>query len=263
MVWEEKDQFQEIAKQIETGDHSHVIAVGGDGTVNAVAACLVGKNKVLGIIPAGSGNGLARSLGISMDPSKAIQEMAAASAVYIDFGLVNNRPFFCTSGIGFDARIGALFSNSKRRGLFSYISITLKELFLYRAESYEIRMNDDIFVRKAFLLTVANAGQYGNDFYIAPEAKMSDGLFHLVILKPFSVFTVFGILFRILNKEAHLSPYIETHSASNIFVKRLHAGSIHFDGEPVQDEKEIRFNIQVRALKVLTGANYRQEANID
>lgn len=263
IVWEDKEHFEKIASTIANGDHTHVVAVGGDGTVNAVAACLINSDKILGIIPAGSGNGLARSLGISMDPAKAILEMAESNIVEIDSGLVNNRPFFCTSGIGFDARIGALFAGSKKRGLISYVGITLKELFLYRAESYEIRFDDKIIVRKAFLMTVANAGQYGNDFYIAPEAKMTDGLLHLVILKPFSVFSVFGILRRILKKEAHRSRYIETYSATNIKVKRLSAGSIHFDGEPVLEQKEVNFSLQAVSLNVVIGKNFVITTNLN
>ena len=261
IVWENKHDFKSIETIIRTGEHSHVIAVGGDGTVNAVAAALVGTTKILGIIPAGSGNGLARSLGISMNPQKAVIEMATAQEVVIDCGNVNGQSFFCTSGIGFDARIGALFASSTKRGLISYVRITIAELFAYRAQEYTITIDGLTITRKAFLLTVANAGQYGNDFYIAPQAQLSDGYLNLVILRPFTPLTVFGILRRILKREAHMSKYIETYRAKEISVKRVGADSIHFDGEPKQELPEVSFSVLPKAIHVITGSKYKPESN--
>lgn len=259
IVWENKHDFKSIETTIRNGEHSHVIAVGGDGTVNAVAAALVGTTKILGIIPAGSGNGLARSLGISMNPQKAVVEMAAANKVVIDCGEVNGQSFFCTSGIGFDARIGALFASSTKRGLLSYVRITIAELFAYRAQEYTITIDGLTIARKAFLLTIANAGQYGNDFYIAPQAQLNDGFLNLVILRPFTPFSVFGILRRILKREAHKSKYIETYRAKEISVRRSAADSIHFDGEPKQELSEVTFTILPKAIHVITGSNYKSE----
>src|SRR5690606_37071885 len=132
----------------------------------------------------------------------------------IDGGTVNNRFFFCTSGIGFDAHIGKLFASSEKRGLQSYVKITMQELLRYRAKNYTLKFDDKTIQRKAFLITVANAGQYGNDFYIAPEADLQDGKFHIAILKPFNIINVFGILAKILRRKAHLSRNIETYSTN-------------------------------------------------
>lgn len=263
VIWENKNDFSSIEQVIKNGNHSHVIAVGGDGTVNKVAACIVGSTKILGILPSGSGNGLARSMGISMDPAKAILEMALAKTVKIDVGKVNGQHFFCTSGVGFDARIGTLFAASKRRGLLSYIGITTKELFGYRAQEYELEIDSMTLKRKAFLITVANAGQYGNDFYIAPLAKLSDGQLNIAIFKPFHPFAVLGILRKFMKKQAHLSKYIESHRSSEIRIRRASNDSIHFDGEPKTEAAELHFTIEPSALNIITGKKYKKETLLD
>lgn len=263
IVWENKNDFSDIEKLIKQGEHSHVIAVGGDGTVNKVAACVVGTKKILGIVPAGSGNGLARSMGISMDPAKAIFEMAVAKTIQIDAAEVNGQFFFCTSGVGFDARIGHLFASSKRRGLLSYIGITTKELFRYRATEYELEIDKQRIKRKAFLVTVANAGQYGNDFYIAPLAKLSDGQLNVAIFKPFSALAVPGILRKFLRKEAHMSKYIESHRSNEITIYRSQPDSIHFDGEPKHEDKVLHYKVHPSALNIIVGKNYKKETVLD
>src|ERR1700739_2282313 len=149
-VWEEKNNFGEIQKQITSGKYDVVVAVGGDGTVNEVAKNLINTDIVFGIIPRGSGNGLARTLEIPMDTKKAIQRIETGDVRTIDSGLINDKNFFCTSGIGFDAHIGKLFVTSKKRGLSSYFKITTRELFNYRAKTYQISANGEILNLKAF-----------------------------------------------------------------------------------------------------------------
>jgi len=262
VVWENKNEFDKIEKILLNGEYTHAVAVGGDGTVNQVAKSIVNTDIVLCIIPAGSGNGLARTLGLSMKTKKVLKEIAESKRTTIDYGLVNGRPFFCTSGIGFDARIGSLFASSKKRGLMSYIKITLLELFKYRAKTYEIHVNNTVLQKKAFLITVTNAGQYGNDFYIAPEASITDGLFHIVILKPFNFFSAFGLLLKVLNGEANRSKLIETIVSDKIKVIRPGKDSIHFDGEPALENETITFENKAQSLKVVTGRNYRPSPDI-
>lgn len=257
VVWKDKDHFKEVLDILHSQDYTDAIAVGGDGTVNQVAKSLLGTNISLGIIPAGSGNGLARTLGISMEVEEAIRQIAKGNTVMIDHGTVNGIPFFCTSGIGFDAHIGNLFTKSVKRGLQSYIKITIAELFRYRAKEYSLTFNGQTIVRKAFLITVANAGQYGNDFYIAPEAKIHDGLFHVVILKPFNVFHLPGLMIKILSKKAHLSGRIETYVADSVTIKRELKDTIHFDGEPTIEGKEVIFENKTLSLSAIKGDNFK------
>lgn len=256
-TWKNKEHFEVIAKLLLSGEYTDAIAVGGDGTVNQVAKTILNTNIALGIVPTGSGNGLARTLGLSMNTQLVIRQIAAGRVLTIDSGMVNGIPFFCTSGVGFDARIGHLFAASVNRGLRSYIKITLLELFRYKAKNYTLIIDGKTIQKKAFLVTVANSGQYGNDFYIAPLASMQDGLFHIVILKPFNLFTVVPLFFKILNKKAHLSRYVETYLSSRVVIRREFEGEMHFDGEPTMQGTELVFEIKRNSLKVIVGEKFK------
>lgn len=255
-VWKDKDHFEEITAQLQNQGYTDAVAVGGDGTVNRVAKAILGTGVTLGIVPIGSGNGLARSLGLSMNIETVIRQIAAGRKALIDVGLVNGRPFLCTSGVGFDAHIGNLFATSVKRGLQSYVKITVAELFRYRAKTYTLRFNGQSITRKAFLITVANAGQYGNDFYIAPLASMQDGLFHVVVLKPFSPLHLPVMLAKILGRRAHTSTRIETFTTDRLTIEREGQDTIHYDGEPAVEGKEVHYSLQKEALAVLVGENF-------
>jgi len=257
VIWKDKDHFDEISELLLTQGYTDAIAVGGDGTVNHVAKTILKTNIRLGIVPIGSGNGLARSLGLSMKTEEVIQQIIAGRSTTIDHGKVNGIPFFCTSGIGFDAHIGDLFAKMIKRGLQGYVKITFRELFKYRAKTYTLEYNGQRIQRKAFLITVANAGQYGNDFYIAPQASMQDGMFHVAILKPFNFINVFGLLTKILLKKAHLSYSIETIVTNSLKITREKEDSIHFDGEPAFEGKEVVFENYPASLNVIIGDKFK------
>lgn len=256
VIWKDKDHFEEITSLLKSEGYTDAIAVGGDGTVNHVAKSILDTGIRLGIVPIGSGNGLARSLGLSTKIEEVIRQIAAGKTAFIDSGLVNRRPFFCTSGIGFDAHIGHLFATSVKRGLQSYVKITIRELFKYRAKSYTLLINGEEIKRKAFLITVANAGQYGNDFYIAPQASMQDGAFHVVILKPFNPLHLPLLMTRILSKKAHLSSRIETYVTNKLTILREGKDTIHFDGEPALEEKEVLYENRPASLSAIVGEKF-------
>lgn len=251
MMWNEKSGFPDLWEEVKQKQFDTAVAVGGDGTVNEVARAVSGTNLKLGIIPIGSGNGLARTLGISLKTHEAVETILQNKTRSIDCATINDRAFFCTSGLGFDAHIGNLFAKDKNRGLMGYVKITLKELFSYKPQQYRISLNGETFTRDAFLITFANAGQYGNDFYIAPEAKVDDGLLHVVVFKPFSLMMSPLIALRFLRKKAHQSHYIETFTAKEISVLRVKEGAIHFDGEPDETGHEINVKLVRSALNVL------------
>ncbi len=257
VIWKDKNHFKEVLDILHSQNYTDVVAVGGDGTVNQVAKSIVGTDIALGIVPAGSGNGLARSLGLSMKVEEVIKQIYNGKTVTIDNGTVNTIPFFCTSGIGFDAHIGNLFATSAKRGLQSYIKITFTQLFKYRAKNYTLKFNGEELKRKAFLITVANAGQYGNDFYIAPQANMQDGKFHIVILKPFNPFSVFGLFIKIMRNKAHLSKHIETYTANTLTITRDTKDTIHFDGEPAIADAEVIYDCKPKSLKVIVGDTFK------
>lgn len=256
IIWKDKDHFKEIVDTLKNGQFTDAVAVGGDGTVNQVAKSILNTNISFGIVPAGSGNGLARSLGISMKIEEAIQQIARGKTKLIDTGSVNGIPFFCTSGVGFDAHIGKLFASSVKRGLQSYVKITIREIFNYQPSKYIIEIDGNKIERDAFLITVANAGQYGNDFYIAPQAKLNDGLFHLVIFKPFSLLRGISTFFKVIQKRANESKLIETFTGKEIYISRSNPDSIHFDGEPETQGPHLHYKLAPLSLKVIVGDNF-------
>ncbi len=258
VIWKDKDHFKEVLDILHSNDYTDAIAVGGDGTVNRVAKSIIGTNIALGIVPAGSGNGLARTLGLSMNVEEVIKQIANGTKIKIDHGTVNDIPFFCTSGIGFDAHIGNLFATSKKRGLQSYVKITVRELLKYRSKEYLIKINGKELKRKAYLITVANAGQYGNDFYIAPQAKVNDGKFHVVVLKPFNFFSVFGILIKVLTGKANESKNIETYVSDQLIIERQWKDSIHFDGEPEFEGEKLKYMCHPQQLTVIIGEKFKE-----
>lgn len=253
VIWRDRNHFEEITSMLKTQGYTDAIAVGGDGTVNQVAKAILDTEIALGIVPAGSGNGLARSLGLSMRIEEVIQQIVAGGKVFIDTGLVNGIPFCCTSGVGFDAHIGNLFATSIKRGLKSYIKITFRELLKYKAKNYTLKFNGTDLKRKAFLITVANAGQYGNDFYIAPQANMQDGKFHVVVLKPFNILKVIGLMRRILSGKAYLSNSVETYETEHLVIEREAEDTVHFDGEPAMTHARVVYEMRPRSLKVIVG----------
>lgn len=240
-----------LAREAVTAGIQRIVAVGGDGTVNEIAKELIGSNTSLGIIPLGSGNGLARHLKIPMNTAKALELLNHAIVKKIDVGYMNSQAFFCTAGLAFDAHIGKIFSGMKGRGLMGYIKSVFREYFHYTSEEYEVELKGRKSRYRAFLITVANAGQYGNNVYIAPKADISDGLLDLCIVKSFSVFRLFSMAYRTLNRTVNKSRYTTTIQAKNFIIRRRNKGSYHIDGEPHEGGKEFTFEVKEKVLSVL------------
>ncbi len=242
----------EIAKRLVEEGVNYVIAVGGDGTVNEIASALVHSPVYFGIIPAGSGNGLARHLEIPMKTEDAIRLLLTARKTSIDYGIVNDKvKFFCTTGVGFDAHIGYQFSVAAKRGFLTYIKTTIKEYFSYKPIKYRLKSEGFKTKHKAFLITVANASQYGNNAYIAPEANIQDGLLNVSVIKPFPKLGAVMMGLRLFGKSIDKSPYVETFLTNEIQVKRKKKGEIHFDGEPMKMGKKLNIKIVPAGLNVL------------
>ena len=206
-----KGEATEIVRQKLIDGVRYFVAVGGDGTVNEIAKSLINTQATMGIIPVGSGNGLARHLQISLKPELAIQTINQKNFLAIDYGLINNAPFFCTCGVGFDALIGEKFAQCKGRGLSNYVKTTIREYFNYEPELYQITIDDERTIeRQAFLITFANGSQYGNNAYIAPGADISDGQLDMCILSPFKLYKAPGIGIRLFSKNIDKSSRRET-----------------------------------------------------
>ena len=241
----------ELATQALAEGIKKIIAVGGDGTVNEVGRALVNTHGVLGIIPTGSGNGLARHLNIPIKVSKAISVINHSRVVSIDYGTINNQPFFCTAGLGFDALVGNMFAQLDSRGFTSYIKTVLKEYFSFKPERYELTFNHGKVEKEAFLITFANASQYGNNAYIAPEADIQDGLLDITILSPFPWYLAPQLGVMLFSKSINNSHYLEVYRTKNVQVKRLSDGYVHFDGEPSSMGSTLDIKIEPRGLNVI------------
>ncbi len=240
-----------IAREAVQAGVTKIIAVGGDGTINEIAKELVNTISSLGIIPFGSGNGLARHLKIPMDTKSALELLELAEPTAIDVGFMNDQAFFCTAGLAFDAHIGKIFASMKGRGLLGYIKSVFKEYFSYTSEEYEVEINGKKSRHRAFLITAANAGQYGNNVYIAPGAEIKDGFLDLCIVKTFSVYRLPSMAWRVLNRSIHKSRFVTTVKAKKITIRRKNKGPFHIDGEPFDGGMEFKFEIKESALKVL------------
>jgi YegS/Rv2252/BmrU family lipid kinase len=251
IIWKNKDDFESIKQTILNGAYTIVVACGGDGTVNQVASVVVNTKMALGVLPLGSGNGLARSNAIPMNLLKALKIIAAGQTKKMDAGTINHIPFFCTAGIGFDALIANEFATSTKRGFATYLKTTVKEYFGYNPHKYTITVDGKMVKITAFLITVANAGQWGNNIFIAPHAKLDDGIFHISVLRPFSRFAIPLIAARLLSKKIHTSSKFESFDGKDIEISFNGKLPAHFDGEPLLAEDKISIKMNPLSLNIV------------
>ena len=240
-----------IAEEAKDEKADIVVAVGGDGTVNEVARAIVQSDTALAILPCGSGNGLARHLMLPMNIKGAIRIINQCEVHCLDYGTINNIPFFCTCGMGFDAFISMKFAMSGKRGPISYVENVLKEGLKYKPETYEIEDETGTKRYKAFLISCANASQYGNDAYIAPQASMSDGLMDVIIMEPFDVLEAPQISIDMFNKTLDKNSKIKSFRTKQLRVHRNNPGYIHFDGDPAMTGEDIEIKLIEKGIKVI------------
>ncbi|MCD8183037.1 MAG: diacylglycerol kinase family lipid kinase [Bacteroides sp.] len=251
-----------IAAQKAEEEAFAVVAIGGDGTINEIARSLVHTKTALGIIPCGSGNGLARHLQISMDPRQAIDIINEGLIDIIDYGKINDVSFFCTCGVGFDAFVSLKFSKAGRRGPLIYLEKTLLESLKYRPETYELEMDGNSITRyKAFLIACGNASQYGNNAYITPQATLNDGLLDVTVLEPFTVLDVPSLSFQLFNKTIDQNSRIKTFRCKTLRIHRSKPGVIHFDGDPMMMGEHLDVGIIKRGLQVIVPRNVGKDSS--
>ena len=240
------------------GEYQYVVAVGGDGTVNEIASSIVETNTALGIIPFGSGNGLARFLGIPMDTTAAIKTLNKAKVELIDSAKIDGQWFFNMAGMGFDAHISEVFAQDKTRGFWAYVRSSFREIINYKSETYHIEIDGATYVREAFMLSFANSSQYGNNAHVSPKASVQDGLLDVCIIKPFPLYRFIEMGVRMFTKSADKSKYVEIIKGKNIIVKRGKAGPAHLDGEPQMVGPDAEINIMPGSLKIITGESFKE-----
>lgn len=241
-----------LAREAADNGYYAVVAVGGDGTVNEVGRGILHTSTALGIIPCGSGNGLARHLHIPLDLPKALQALNTGLVKTIDYGLIGEHPFFCTCGVGFDALVSFRFSTDKKRGMLTYLEKALSEFLKYQPETYDLETENGTVQHKAFLITCCNASQYGNNAFISPNASLHDGLLDITILEPFTAVEIPSLVFQLFNKLILQNSHIRSFQCKELTIHRKHEGVAHFDGDPVMLGADIHVHIVQNGLTVIT-----------
>jgi diacylglycerol kinase (ATP) len=237
-------------------DGSRMVMVwGGDGSVNEAGSALLGSQTPLAIIPAGSGNGLARELGIPLRPAAAIAAALQGTSRVIDAGELAGRPFFNIAGVGFDARIASRFDQAPKRGLATYVRVSARELLTYVGGTYRIDCGDPgtnaLQVHRALLVTVANSPQFGNGARIAPLAKLDDGRLDLVVFEEVSRFATICAVPRLFRGGVERVRGMTTQQIERGRIESDTPMSFHVDGEPVEGGKTLEIRVLPRALTVI------------
>jgi len=247
-----RGEAYEISKSAIGQNYYAIVAVGGDGTVNEVASALVNSNIHLGIIPVGSGNGVARGLNLPLTLRRAIRTLCSGETRQIDVGKIENRYFFATTGLGFDAVIGKLFDEGNLRGPLPYFYIGIREFFTYKPKEYILRFDGNEEKVRALIVAVANTNQFGNGALIAPLAKPDDGLLDICIIKDVNALHAFKDLPKLFTGQLPKSEFYRYFKARKIEIIREEPAPIHVDGEPVDGGVHLNVEIFPGALSIVT-----------
>ena len=232
-----------------------VLAVGGDGTINEVGRALCGTDTALAILPCGSGNGLARHLHIPMNAEKALEILNNGVIDLVDYGTVNNHPFFCTCGVGFDAQVSYKFANEDTRGLVTYIKTTISEYFRYRAQHYRITIDGSTIEEKAFVIACCNAAQYGNNALVAPRASMQDGKIDLTVIHSFNLGEAALLSARLFTSNIDRDRHVSIYRGRDIIIERDDEDVMHIDGDPVMMPEVLHITCHPSAMRVVVPAS--------
>lgn len=235
-----------------------VVAVGGDGTVNETARALVNTSTALGIIPMGSGNGLARHLNIPMQPLGAIDIIAQGNVVECDYCTVNNRPFFCTFGVGYDAAVSAHFAERPdSRGLINYVRSAAEVFLNYQSEEYVISADHEKLTDRAFVIACCNAAQYGNNAFIAPEASVTDGLMDVTVMHHGTWLSRILSGLDLIIGTIHDGARIHTFRTKSLNIRRPKPGPVHLDGDPMDMGTNLTVHCHHQGLRVFSPGEMR------
>ena len=233
------------------GKYRYVIAVGGDGTVNEVVKGLAGSQTIMGIIPVGSGNGLARHLNIPMKMEEAVKVINKQLVERIDTVKINNELSVNVSGVGFDAHVAHKFSKNGKRGSIPYVKIAATEFQQYKTQAYKIVADGKPMFRNAFMISLANSTQFGNNALISPEAKIDDGLVDICILSEFPKVEAPALAARLFNRTMHKSNFLEIVRAKSVQIDTNHPIICHIDGEPVVFDDMLNIEVQPASLSII------------
>lgn len=246
-----KDHASTITRDYLSQNFTDFVIVGGDGSVNEVASNLINTTGVLSIIPTGSGNGLARALNIPVDLEKSLEVYMKNINIKIDVGVANDKLFFCTAGIGFEAKCAYDFANATHnRGLWNYVKIIFNNYFKYKTPQLIV----DNKPRDVFSITFANANQYGNNAFIAPGADLSDQLLECTLIKPHPAWYGGILAYKLMNKSIYNSKYVNHGTKNNFTISAQEPILMHIDGDSLQLETN---TLQISMLPLALNVNHK------
>ena len=250
-VTESEQHASELSHNAVVENTDIVVAVGGDGTVNEVARELIGSDTALGIIPAGSGNGLAHHLNIPFNPADAISSLNRGRILLMDTVSVNNVPFLSIAGIGFDALVADKFAGNLTRGLLTYLNIVSQEYYAYQPLEYKLTIDGKKHTYKALFISFANSDQFGYNTTIAPAARVDDGLMDVCIVKKVPLFTIPFVAPLLFVRQVHRTPFVDIIQAKEVIVHTTKELIVNVDGEPVPMKGPLKFSLIPHSLKVV------------
>jgi diacylglycerol kinase (ATP) len=227
------------------------VAAGGDGTVRSVASELIGSSKIFGVLPMGSGNGFAKELGFKTNISSLIKDIKRAESLNVDIVEINDMLCLNVAGIGLDSFVAHSFDKLKTRGFWSYIWVTLKNFIRLRPFHIKVVLDGETISDNLFVLSIANTRQFGNNAFIAPDAKPNDGIMDIVLLRPFPKILVPVIIYRLFRGTLKKSKYVRYIKTDKPFTIQTIETRFHIDGEPVEISGVVTVKIRRDALTVL------------
>lgn len=252
----------QLAREAAQAGIDVVVAVGGDGSVNEVAAGLIHSQTVMGVIPAGSGNGLATHLGYGRNIDAAMRKLNTAEPILIDCGALNDKIFVNIAGIGFDGLVSNLMKGEQKRGLLPYFLKSVRAGLEYTSKPCEIELNGEIIQENCFAISIANGPMYGYNVQIAPNALLDDGLFSVVILREAPRWQYFAAVPSALNGRILKEQFVRHFQTDALTIRSAGENYVHFDGEGIKMEGEMRVSMHPKSLLMLKPAPPPQPVTI-
>lgn len=241
-----------LSKEAVENEMDVIVAAGGDGTINEVASQMIGSRVVLGIVPQGSGNGLARHLGIPRLIPAALKLINEFKVTDIDTASINGIPFISIAGVGFDAKVAKLFSKVRRRGFFSYANLITNNYIHYKPKKYKLKFDDgNVIATKAFFISFANSNQFGYNTAIAPNAQLRDGQLDICIVQKPNIFTLPIVVNLMLLRAIDKSQFVKTIRASHFMVRQKRNRVVNVDGEAEKIDKNLEVKVNPLSLQVI------------
>jgi diacylglycerol kinase (ATP) len=248
-------EARRFAEEAAAGGAEIVLAVGGDGTANEAACGLLGTGTAFGLVPMGSGNGLARTLRIPLTPDRALSVLAEAVPRAMDIGMINGRPFLNVAGAGFDAQVGLDFHEhgrrGGRRGVFTYVRLSVSRALSYRAEQWRLEGSDPPFEGRAFVVAFVNGRQYGGGALLVPGARLDDGLLDVVVIEDAPWYELCWNATRLFIGGIERYRRYRHFAAASAVLVAAQAAPHHRDGEPEPPVTRMEISVRPRALQML------------